>query len=172
MTLTRLPPLPDNPLPDRPACTGLWELFDSRRATDHWKARRFCEECPMLDGCRPPERFFIPALPGIRGRPMEGTIAMANGTWGGRLYRDGEEIDVEAIPDTGGPCKRCGAPASKPCVSENGAPRRPHKGRPGAAPCATCDAVPATGGSAYCDSCRRQRERAAKDAYDRRRGAA
>ena len=103
---------------------------------------------------------------------MEGTLAMSNGTWGGKLYRNGEEIDVTALPETGGPCEKCGAPPTKPCVSENGAPRRPHKGRPQTPPCATCEAVPAAPGSTYCDSCLRARQRVAKDAYARRKGAA
>lgn len=179
MTLTKLP-LPDVPLPDRLPCTGLWKLFDSRRQTDHWKAKRICLDCPILDDCRPPERFFIPALPGIRGRPMEGTIAKANGTWGGKLYRDGALVTVpppaSSLPVA---CGLCGARQDQRCRSSTGETVKPHKARRGPVLCPCGTAEPAAPKHRYCEPCRRaargetyEIREARKPTRERRRGAA
>lgn len=152
MTLLKIP-LPLDPLPDLAPCTGLWELFDSSRPSDHWKARRFCERCPIIDDCRPPERFYIPALPGIRGRPLNGTVATANGTWGGRLYRKGREVDVTPPPRPVA-CDRCGAREDQRCRTATGKTVKPHRGRRGPVLCPCGEAEPAPKHQ-YCEPCRR-----------------
>lgn len=176
MTLTRLP-LPDTPLPNRLPCIGLWELFDSRRVADHWKAKRFCDDCPIRTDCRPPAKFYIPALPGIRGRPLDGTIAKANGTWGGKLYRDGAEVDAGPAPRPVA-CDRCGAREDQRCRTTAGSTVKPHRGRRGPVLCPCGQAEPAPKHQ-YCEPCRRaargetyalREDRA--PTRDRRKGAA
>lgn len=151
MTITRLP-LPSNPLPGLAPCAGLWELFDSRRPANHRKARAICATCPLVAECKPPERFTIPPSPGVPGRPA-GAIATANGTWGGRLYKDGQQIEAppEPLPVA---CDQCGARQDQRCHTANGKTVKPHKRRRGPVMCPCGRAEPAPKHQ-YCEPCRR-----------------
>lgn len=151
MTLTRLP-LPSNPLPDLARCTGLYDLFDSTRTTDHWRARQICMECPLLADCKPPEKIITPPFPGAMGRPSGGAVALAGGTWGGRLFRNGEEIHPPP-PLRNVACPLCGARQDQRCTSPAGHTVANHRVRMGPVMC-PCGRAPVGPRNHYCNECR------------------
>lgn len=71
-------------------CAEHVALFDSRRMADHRRARAYCATCPMLSRClrsaRAQSRGEFGAATGI-----------PDGTWGGRLWRDGHMVELEAV---------------------------------------------------------------------------
>jgi len=167
MTVTRIP-LPLDPLPNMAPCSGLWELFDSRRREDHWKARRICEGCPLKAECKPPERIVTPAFPGTMGRPQQGTAAYADGTWGGRLYHSGELVDSSLDLAKVEACPRCGATALSPCRTKTGKATVDHKDRHTPRMCARCGTAPSIRRGLYCQPCRAANDQDAKNDYTRR----
>lgn len=167
MTVTEIP-LPANPLPDMAPCAGLWELFDSRRREDHWKARRICEDCPLQDKCRPPEKIVTPPFPGTMGRPSEGTTAHADGTWGGVLYHDGVAVDSSLHLSQVEACPTCGATTTAPCRTKAGKATVDHKDRHTPRMCARCGTAPSIRRGLYCQRCRAANDQDAKNDYTRR----
>ena len=168
MTVTHLP-LPANPLPDLVPCAGLWDLFDSRRDDDHRKARQICARCPLRDDCRPPEKIITPPFPGTMGRPSDGTLASADGTWGGRLYHGGEPVDVPADEPDVEACPVCKAAPHDYCTTPGGKVRPPHKARVTPRMCAACGRAPAWPRSPRCEACRAVLRRRQVALYDQRR---
>lgn len=171
MTVTHLP-LPTTPLPKMTPCAGMWDLFDSRRDEDHWRARRICERCPIKDDCKPPEKIIVPSFPGAMGRPSEGTVATADGTWGGRLYRNGIPVDVPCDFLDVEACSVCKARPNQSCMTPDGRTRAYHKGRTMPRMCSQCGRAPADPRSAHCSDCRvvaRQRGKALYEQTQRRR---
>lgn len=170
MILTTIP-LPLDPLPTMTPCAGLWDLFDSRSEEAHWRARKICLECPVVADCRPPTEITVPPFPGTQGRPSYGSTAKADGTWGGRLYRDGHVVETGDDLSDLIACTTCGATANRACTTRTGATRPPHKARKIPRICPRCGEAPAVARSNYCDPCRALNHRDAKTAYDRRRHA-
>jgi hypothetical protein len=175
MTVAHLrppPPLPLIPRPDPrrdlPPCNGLWPLFDSRRREDHWQARRICQRCPLKAGCKPPDKIVAPPMP---GRPRGGSVASADGTWGGVLYHDGSPVDASLDLSDVEACPKCGATATEACRSKTGHTIANHKARTMPRMCARCGAVAAAAKSVYCQPCRAANDQDAKNAYLRRRAA-
>lgn len=171
MTVTRLP-LPPAPLPDMAPCTGLWDLFDSRRREDHWKARQICKDCPLVDRCEPPTRIVGPPLP---GRPSTGSTASADGTWGGRLYQDGRVVDSSLHLSGVEACPTCGATVTQPCTTRTGHTTMDHKDRHTPRMCNRCGQAPAIRRGLYCPPCRATNDQDAKNHYSiryRAQGAA
>lgn len=167
MTVTKIP-LPVAPLPDLTPCAGLWELFDSRRREDHWKARRICQGCPIKEECRPPDRVQTPTVPKIAGRPNTGTPAAADGTWGGLLYHSGEVVDASLELERAEACPTCQATALSPCRTKTGKATADHKKRHTPRMCARCGSAPAIRRGLYCKPCRAANDQDAKNDYTRR----
>lgn len=134
-----------------PPCSGQWALFDSRRPLDHWRARAICVTCPLLETCKPPENITMPVFPGAPGRPST-RPALASGTWGGRLYRNGEVVSVP-LPAPGVVCALCGARADQRCRTPAGNSVPNHSVRIGPVMC-QCGRSPVEPRGQYCLACR------------------
>lgn len=174
MTVIHIP-LPTQPLPDVTPCSGLWALFDSRRREDHWKARKVCKGCPLRSSCKPPERITVPSFPGTMGRPSAGTAASADGTWGGRLYHDGQVVDASLELSEVEACPTCGATPMRPCTTKSGKTTMPHKKRRIPRLCSRCGNAPSIRRGNYCAVCRAANDQESKNTYlrqQRARGAA
>lgn len=166
MTAIKIP-LPADPRPELAPCTGRWDLFDSRRHEDHLQAREICATCPLKADCKPPSTHYVQPLSGAPGRPVEGSAAIADGTWGGVLYRNGiQDLTVTEA------CPVCGASALAYCTTPAGKIRPPHKARHTPRTCSRCASAPAGTKSPYCRSCSALRRRETQAAYERRRKGA
>lgn len=72
------------------ACLGKPDLFDSRAAADHRRARAYCSGCPITADC------LDEALAVAR----QGPYAVPDGTWGGLHWLDGH-ITTHSQPTRG-----------------------------------------------------------------------
>lgn len=66
--------------PARPACAGMYEVFDSTEPDVIVQALAVCAGCPVLDWCRTEARHAVTAKLPITG------------TWGGVAYADGTAL--------------------------------------------------------------------------------
>lgn len=66
--------------PDRPACAGMADVFDSTEPVVIMQALAVCAVCPVLDWCRTEARHAVAARLPITG------------TWGGVAYADGTAL--------------------------------------------------------------------------------
>ena len=142
MTITRIP-LPADPLPTMTPCAGLWDLFDSGRLGDHLKAKKICGHCHLVEECKPPGKIYTPGYSAVSNDTrITASEPNTTGTWGGRLYRKGEEIPE---PPSGPiACPTCGARTTERCRTSSGESRLPHKHRSGPVmcPCGAAEVVP------------------------------
>lgn len=60
---------------DKPACAGLWDIFDSRLKIDHDRARKLCLSCPIALQCR-----------GLLEQTMTDYPGAVEGTWAGEHF--------------------------------------------------------------------------------------
>lgn len=150
--------------PDLMPCAGHWDLFDSRRHEDHFRAREICATCPAKPDCKPPTTLYVQPLSGAPGRPVDGSASIADGTWGGVLYRNG-------VPDLSvtEACPVCRASAFDYCTTPAGKIRGPHRARHTPRMCTRCASAPAGVRSPYCPSCSAARRRESQAAYIERR---
>jgi hypothetical protein len=75
--------------PDRPACTGMSELFDSLEPSATEQAQRVCDICPVQDWCTRETGHAVRARLPITG------------TWAGVAYSAGTALRTTGVADAG-----------------------------------------------------------------------